>query len=98
MATWCLRLGAAAIRRPTSSGLRITGSLRGTATWVILSMSSGRPSVMSKKNFNPVRVALMVTGPVPVSTRCNWKRRRSSVVAVCGERPRKVQSLRTARM
>lgn len=37
----------------------MTGSLRGTATCVILSISSGRPSVMSNKNFNPVSVALM---------------------------------------
>ena len=78
--------GAAAIRRATSSRLSTTGSVRGTRTGCILAISSPRSSVTSKKNFRPVIVALSVIGEVPRSTRCSWKRRRSSTVAVSGER------------
>jgi hypothetical protein len=42
--------------------------------------------VTSKKNFNPVMVALSVIGEVPRSTKCSWKLRRSSTVAVSGGR------------
>jgi hypothetical protein len=91
-------LGAAAIRRATSSQLSTTGSGRGCATGCILTISSPWPSVTSKKNFRPLSVELMVGGDVPVSTMCSWKVRRSSAVAVSGERLRNAASLRTARM
>ena len=59
------RFGAAAIRRATSSRLRTTGRVRGTRTGCILAINSPRSRVMSKKNFKPVSVALIVTGEVP---------------------------------
>ena len=68
-ATWCLMLRAAASRRETSSLLSTTGKVRGSFTGCILAISSRCPSVTSKKNFRPVRVALSVTGEVPVSTK-----------------------------
>jgi hypothetical protein len=70
----------------------------GKRTRCIFAITSGRPSVMSNKNFSPVMVALIVTGLVPASTRCSWKRRRSSTLAESGDRPRNTASLRTARM
>ena len=63
----------------------------------ILAIKSIRPSVTSKKNFKPVIVALSVIGEVPRSTMSSWKRRRSSMVALSGERFRKTVSWRTAR-
>ena len=53
---------------------------------------------MSKKKRNPVIVALMVIPDTPVETICSWKRRRSSAVAVSGERPWKRVNFFTARM
>ena len=91
-------LRAAAISAATSCMLSTTGTVRGSFTGCILAISSPRPRVMSKKNFSPVSVALSVMGEVPASTRCSWKLRRSSTVAVSGERLRKTVSLRTARM
>ena len=61
-----------AIRRVTSSGLNITGSVRGIRTECILAIKSARSSVISKKNFSPLIAALSETGEVPRSTRCNW--------------------------
>ena len=66
--------------------LSTTGTVRGSFTGCIRAIRSMRPKVMSKKNFSPVSVAFSVTGEVPVSTRCSWKLRRSSTVAVSGER------------
>lgn len=71
-AVWCFRLLAAAIRRLTSSGLRITGSLRGKCTGCILATSSGRSRVVLKKNFSPLIAELSEAGDVPLSTRYNW--------------------------
>jgi len=79
-------LRAAAISAAASCMLSTTGTVRGSFTGCILAISSPRPSVMSKKNFRPVSVALIVMGDVPVSSRCSWKLRRSSTVAVSGER------------
>jgi hypothetical protein len=76
----------AAISELTSSRLNTTGNVRGTNTGFILAINSLRSSVTSKKNFNPVMVALSVIGEVPPSTRCSWKLRRSSTVAVSGGR------------
>jgi hypothetical protein len=92
-----LRFQAAAIRRETSSRLSTTGSVRGTDTGCILAINSPRLSVTSKKNFRPEIVAFNVIGEAPSSTRCIWKRRRSSALAVSGDRPRNLVSLRTAR-
>ena len=64
-AVWLLRLGAAAIRRDTSSRLSTTGSFCGTCNGFIRAISWLRPSVTSKKNFRPTMVALIVTGDVP---------------------------------
>jgi len=71
-AVWCFRLPAAAIRRFTSSGLRITGSLRGRCTGCIFATNSGRSRVTLKKNFNPLIAELSEAGETPLSTRCNW--------------------------
>ena len=70
MAAW-FEVGRGGDQASDLLGAQDDRRLRGTATCVILSISSGQPSVMSKKNFSPVMVALMVTGPVPVSTRCS---------------------------
>jgi hypothetical protein len=56
----------------TSSGLNITGSVRGLRTECILPIKSARLSVISKKNFSPLIAALSETGEAPRSTRCNW--------------------------
>src|SRR5579864_1331008 len=64
-AVWCFRLPAASISRRTSSGLSTTGKVRGTRTGCILTISSGRSSVISKKNFSPVIAAFSDTGEVP---------------------------------
>jgi hypothetical protein len=58
-------LPVAAIRRPTSSGLSTTGSVRGTRTGCIRAIRSGSWSVISKKNFSPVIAAFSETGDVP---------------------------------
>jgi hypothetical protein len=83
--------------QPTSSRLNTTGNVRGTNTGFIFAINSLRSSVTSKKNFNPVIVTFRVIGEVPRSTRCSWKLRRSSTVAVSGERRRYPASRRTAR-
>jgi hypothetical protein len=62
---WCLRLPAAAIRRATSSRLKTTGSVRGSRTGCIFAINSLRPTVMSKKNFNPLIAALSEPGEMP---------------------------------
>jgi hypothetical protein len=43
-----------------------------------------------KKKRSAETVLLMVGLPTSFSVRCSWKRRRSSLLAVWGERPRKV--------
>ena len=57
---------------PTSSGLKISGSLRGRWTGFILAIASGRSRVTPKKNFNSQIAAFSDAGEVPWSTRCNW--------------------------
>ena len=52
-------------QRATSSRLNTTGNVRGTRTGCIFAINSLRSSVTSKKNFNPVIVALSVIGEVP---------------------------------
>ena len=80
--------GAASKRRATSSGLTTTGSLRGSWTNVRCRAASARPSVTVKKNRNAETVELIIAAPARFSVKCNWKRRRSSLVAVSGDRPR----------
>jgi hypothetical protein len=60
-----LQVAVALIRRATSSRLKTTGTIRGTNTGFIFAIKSRRWSVTSKKNFNPVMVALSVIGEVP---------------------------------
>jgi hypothetical protein len=91
-------LRAAAISAAASCVLSTTGTVRGSFTGCMRAINSPRPRVVSKKNFKPVSVAFSVMGEVPASTRCSWKLRRSSTVAVSGERLRNFVSLRTARM
>ena len=68
----CLSVRALSIRRLASSRLNTTGNVRATRTWLILLINSGRLRVTSKKNFNPVIVALSVIGDTPRSTQCSW--------------------------
>jgi hypothetical protein len=79
-------LRVAASNDAASCTLSTTGTVRGSFTGCMRAISSPRHRVMSKKNFSPVSVALSVMGEVPVSTRCSWKLRRSSTVAVSGGR------------
>jgi hypothetical protein len=67
----CLRFRAESIRRPTSSRLKITGSVCATRTGRILAIKSARLMVTSKKNLSPVIVALSVIGETPRSTQCS---------------------------
>jgi dihydrolipoamide dehydrogenase len=66
-----------------TGGFSQMDKMRTVVTVRILSIMSGRSSVMSQKNYGVER-----DRPGPWSTRCNWKLRRSSVVAASGERPR----------
>jgi hypothetical protein len=59
---------------------------------------SGRSSVTLKKKRSAVTVLFMVGGWAPASLWCTWKRRRSSAVALAGERPRNSERALTARM
>jgi hypothetical protein len=54
--------------------------------------------VTSKKKRSAVSVAFSVGLPIPLSARCNWNRRRSSALALAGERPRNSARRLTARM
>jgi hypothetical protein len=59
---WCFRFVTAASNRATSSWLSTTGKVCGTRTGWTLANGSPRLSVISKKNFSPVSVALIVIG------------------------------------
>jgi hypothetical protein len=61
-------------------------------------MTPTRSTVTLKKNRSAVTVPLMVGGRTPVLVKCSWKSRRSSAVAVSGDRPRKTVRFLTARM
>ena len=71
MAVWCLRFGAAAIKRAHLVGAEHHGQLARDVNGLHLGQHLARSSVTSKKNFSPVMVALIVIGEVPVSTRCS---------------------------
>jgi hypothetical protein len=61
-----LRPGAASRRRATSSGLRITGSLRGSRTVVIPACASSRSRVTPKKKRKAETVAFMPVAEAPL--------------------------------
>jgi hypothetical protein len=81
-------IGAASRKRATSSGLRTTGTLRGSPMNDRCLASSGRSSVTLKKNRSAETVALIFGAPAPLDARCSRKPRTSSDLAVSGERPR----------
>ena len=49
-------------------------------------MASARSSVTVKRKRSAVTVKLIVGAPTRLSVRCNWKSRKSSAVAVSGDR------------
>ena len=57
----------------------------------------GRSSVTVKKKRRAATALLMLGGCMPICVWCSWKRRRSSIVAVSGERPIKAANARTFR-
>jgi hypothetical protein len=82
----------------TSSALSTAGSRRGWRTTVSRRARSGRSSVTVKKKRRAETAVLMLGGCIPFCLWCSWKRRRSSAVAVSGERPIKAANARTLRM
>jgi hypothetical protein len=74
------------------------GTLRGSRTNVRCRAISGRSSVTVKKKRKAATEPLMVGGRTPVSVCSSWKQRRSSGVAVSGERPRNAAKVLTWRM
>jgi hypothetical protein len=81
----------------TSSTLSTAGSWRGSRTTVSRRAKSGRSSVTVKKKRRAETALLTLGGCTPVCVWCNWKRRRSSAVAVSGDRPMKAANERTCR-
>ena len=59
---------------------------------------SDRSSVTVKKKRSAATALLTLGGCMPVCVWCSWKRRRSSAVAVSGDRPMKAANDRTLRM
>jgi hypothetical protein len=66
-----LRPGAASRSRVTSSGLRITGSLRGSRTVVIPTCASSRPRVTVNKKRKAETAAFMVVAEAPLDLMCS---------------------------
>jgi len=89
--------GAARSRSVTSSTLSTAGSRRGSRTIVSRRARSGRSSVTVKKKRRAATALLMLGGCMPICVWCSWKRRRSSTVAVSGDRPMKAANARTLR-
>ena len=56
-----------------------------------------RPDAAAVMKRSAVSAAFSVGLPTPPSARCNWNWRRSSALALAGERPRKSVSCFTAR-
>ncbi len=67
-----LRPGAASRRRVTSSGLRMTGSLRGSRTVVIPTCASSLPSVTVKKKRKAETAAFMLVAEAPIDRIRSW--------------------------
>ncbi len=63
--------GAASKRRATSSGLRITGGLRGSRTVIIPTRAPPRPSVTPKKKRKAETPAFMAVAEAPLDRRCS---------------------------
>jgi hypothetical protein len=81
----------------TSSTLSTAGIRRGCGTTVSRRARSGRSSVTVKKKRRAETALLMLGGCTPICVWCSWKRRRSSAVAVSGDRPIKAANARTCR-
>jgi hypothetical protein len=81
----------------TSSTLSTAGIRRGYGTTVSRRARSGRSSVTVKKKRRAETAPLMLGGCIPICVWCNWKRRRSSAIAVSGDRPIKAANARTFR-
>ena len=94
-----LYFGAVAARSSsvTSSTLSTAGIRRGYGTTVRRRARSGRSSVTVQKKRKAETAPLMLGGCMPICVWCSWKRRRSSAVAVSGERPMKAANDRTWR-
>src|SRR5215471_10354558 len=86
--TCTLRLPDMASSRLASCGLITSGSLCGSLRWYTSAARSCRRSVTRNRNLTPVMIRLRLQMLSPLSTRCSWKRRTSSAVAVSGERSR----------
>jgi hypothetical protein len=99
VANAALYFGAVAARSSsvTSSTLSTGGIRRGYGTTVSRRARSGRSSVTVKKKRSAETELLMLGGCMPLWVWCSWKRRRSSAVAVSGDRPRKPANDRTWR-
>jgi hypothetical protein len=82
--------------RVTSFTLSTAGS-RGYGTTVSRRARSGRSSVTVKKKRRAETALLMLDGCMPIRVWCSWNRRRSSAVAVSGDRPIKAANARTWR-
>src|SRR6516165_1488733 len=72
--------------RLTSSALSTGGSFCGSLMCHTSAAKSCRRSVTRNRNRTPVMIRLRLQMLAPLSTRCSWKRRTSSGVAVSGER------------
>ena len=72
--------------RLISSGLNTGGSFCGSFMCQISAARSWRRSVTRNRKRTPVMIRLRLQMLAPLSTRCSWKRRTSSAVAVSGER------------
>jgi hypothetical protein len=81
----------------TSSTLSTAGIRRGYGTTVSRRARSDRSSVTVKKKRRAETALLMLGGCMPICIWCSWKRRRSSAVAVSGDRPIKAANARTWR-
>ena len=81
----------------TSSTLSTAGIRRGCGTTVSRRARSGRSSVTVKKKRRAETALLMLCGCMPIRVWCSWNRRRSSAVAVSGDRPIKAANARTWR-
>jgi hypothetical protein len=94
-----LYFGAVAARSSsvTSSTLSTAGIRRGYGTTVSRRARSGRSSVTVKKKRRAETALLMLGGCMPIRVWCSWKRRRSSAVAVSGDRLMKAANDRTWR-
>jgi hypothetical protein len=89
--------GAACSKSVTSATLSTAGNRRGWRTTVSRLARSGRSSVTVKKKRKAETALLTLGGCMPLCVWCSWKRRRSSAVAVSGERPMKAANARTLR-